>query len=258
MYVHYYMSIHFGLVYKLILVGLVQLHVIDWCKGSEIITGSKVEKKAICLRAFSHWPWIYVPLRAWLPLVMTFVQNVARSSFKKDPPNLNFMLSLPCLLAVPCSSVAHSIVNQEALPYRSAVSWLGKATMSIYGSIPKTFLVVGTLLGGSAVGVGAFATHSLRGVLDDNALSLVRTAVQYQMYHALALLAVGLLCLWQKEPSLALKISGSAFIVGVLGFSGSLYGLSFNLPIWFGFLTPMGGLFLLIGWGSLAIAALNL
>jgi uncharacterized membrane protein YgdD (TMEM256/DUF423 family) len=130
--------------------------------------------------------------------------------------------------------------------------------MSRYSFSPKLFLAVGALLGGSAVGVGAFATHSLRGALDNNALSLIKTAAQYQMYHALALLAVGLLCLYQKEPSLALKVSGSAFIVGVLGFSGSLYGLSCTSLVWFGFLTPVGGLFLLMGWGALAIAALNL
>jgi uncharacterized membrane protein YgdD (TMEM256/DUF423 family) len=124
--------------------------------------------------------------------------------------------------------------------------------------MPKLFLAVGALLGGSAVGVGAFATHSLRRVLDSNALALVKTAAQYQMYHALALLAVGLLCLWQPEPSPALKVSGSAFIVGVLGFSGSLYCLSFNFPVWVGFLTPAGGLFLLVGWLALAIAALKL
>jgi uncharacterized membrane protein YgdD (TMEM256/DUF423 family) len=131
------------------------------------------------------------------------------------------------------------------------------------GFTPRLFLAVGAVLGGSAVGVGAFATHALSKALDNNALSLIRTATQYQMYHALALLAVGLLSLWQKEPSLALKISGSAFIIGVLGFSGSLYGLSYVSLVhtsisWLGFLTPVGGLFLLMGWGALASAALKL
>ncbi len=122
----------------------------------------------------------------------------------------------------------------------------------------RFFLATGAVLGGSAVAIGAFATHALREVLDHPALSLIRTATQYQMYHALALLAVGLLCLWQKEPSIVLKASGSAFIVGALGFSGSLYGLSYTSLSWFGFLTPIGGLFLLVGWGALMIATLKL
>jgi uncharacterized membrane protein YgdD (TMEM256/DUF423 family) len=133
--------------------------------------------------------------------------------------------------------------------------------MSRYGSMAKLFLVVGALLGGSAVGAGAFSTHALRAAISDSALSLIKTAAQYQMYHALALLAVGLLYLHKKQHSLALNVSGCALITGALGFSGSLYGLGglgADSPVWIGLLTPIGGLFLLIGWSALAIAAFNL
>lgn len=120
------------------------------------------------------------------------------------------------------------------------------------------WIALGALLGGSSVLIGAFAAHSLRGVLSPSALILVETGSRYQMYHALALLGVGLLALWHKEPSVFLNITVWCFVAGVLCFSGSLYGLSTGHASWLGPVTPLGGLFLLVGWGSLAIAALKL
>lgn len=122
----------------------------------------------------------------------------------------------------------------------------------------KLFMVLGALLGGLSVLIGAFAAHSLRGVLSQSALALVETGARYQMYHSLALLGVGLLYLWQKESNLPLTIAGSCFIAGVLCFSGSLYGLSGGAAPWLGPVTPLGGVLLLMGWGALAIAALRL
>jgi uncharacterized membrane protein YgdD (TMEM256/DUF423 family) len=120
------------------------------------------------------------------------------------------------------------------------------------------FIALGALLGGLSVLVGAFAAHSLRSVLSPTALALVETGARYQMYHALALLGVGLLVLWQKESSLLLTIAGSCFVGGVLLFSGSLYGLGLSNVPWLGPITPIGGLLLIGGWGILAIAALKL
>jgi uncharacterized membrane protein YgdD (TMEM256/DUF423 family) len=120
------------------------------------------------------------------------------------------------------------------------------------------FMAFGALLGGLSVLIGAFAVHSLRGVLSPSVLALIETGARYQMYHALALLGVGLLALWHKESSVLLTITGWCFVAGALCFSGSLYGLSTGHASWLGPVTPMGGLLLLVGWGGLAIAAFKL
>jgi uncharacterized membrane protein YgdD (TMEM256/DUF423 family) len=122
----------------------------------------------------------------------------------------------------------------------------------------NAFIALGASLGGLSVLIGAFAAHSLRAVLSPSALALVETGARYQMYHALALFGVGLLSFWYKEPNLLLMIAGSCFVVGVLLFSGSLYGLSLGNAAWLGPVTPVGGLLLMGGWCVLAIAALKL
>jgi uncharacterized membrane protein YgdD (TMEM256/DUF423 family) len=121
----------------------------------------------------------------------------------------------------------------------------------------NVFIALGALLGGLSVLIGAFGAHSLRAVLSPSALALVETGARYQMYHALALFGVGLLSLWQKDSTLLLTIAGSCFAVGVLLFSGSLYGLSLGNAAWVSPVTPIGGLLLMGGWGVLAIAALK-
>jgi uncharacterized membrane protein YgdD (TMEM256/DUF423 family) len=122
----------------------------------------------------------------------------------------------------------------------------------------KLFIGFGALLGGLSVLIGAFAAHALRGALLPSALALVETGARYQMYHALALLGVGLLSLWQKESNLLLVTAGSCFMAGVLCFSGSLYGLGLSSALWLGSVTPIGGVLLVAGWGAVAIAALKL
>jgi uncharacterized membrane protein YgdD (TMEM256/DUF423 family) len=122
----------------------------------------------------------------------------------------------------------------------------------------NAFIALGASLGGLSVLIGAFAAHSLRAVLSPSALTLVETGARYQMYHALALFGVGLLSFWYEEPNLLLMIAGSCFVIGVLLFSGSLYGLSLGNAAWLGPVTPVGGLLLMGGWCLLAIAALKL
>lgn len=107
-----------------------------------------------------------------------------------------------------------------------------------------------------AVCLGAFAAHGLKSHLDAYALAIWQTAVQYQMYHSLALLAVGLAYL--HKPLKSLKLAGLAFILGALLFSGSLYALALGAPRWFGAMTPLGGLGFLLGWLALGIAAKQL
>jgi uncharacterized membrane protein YgdD (TMEM256/DUF423 family) len=75
------------------------------------------------------------------------------------------------------------------------------------------------------------------------------------MYHALALLAVGLL--YQAQQAKALKLSGLAFILGSFLFSGSLYAMALGAPKALGVITPLGGLSFLAGWAALVIHALR-
>src|SRR5438309_1330723 len=88
------------------------------------------------------------------------------------------------------------------------------------GGEPMTWLRVGAVLGFLAVGMGAFGAHGLRGKLEAlGTAASFQTAAQYQMYHALALVAVGLLAApGRPGPAAALAVAGWAFLVGVLLF----------------------------------------
>ncbi len=118
------------------------------------------------------------------------------------------------------------------------------------------FLMIAALFGLLSVMLGAFAAHGLRARLSDSALSAFETGVQYQMYHALALLGVVALLRWMG-PSLSLLTTGWAFVVGVLLFSGSLYGLALGGPRWLGPVTPVGGLCFRLGWAMLLIVGIS-
>jgi len=120
----------------------------------------------------------------------------------------------------------------------------------------RLFLSAAALTGFLAVMLGAFAAHALKGKLDPYALGIFQTGVSYQMYHALALLAVAILLSFYQSQWLVW--AGYAFIVGILLFCGSLYWLAFGAPRWVGPITPLGGLGLLIGWACLFIAAFKL
>ena len=100
-----------------------------------------------------------------------------------------------------------------------------------------------------AVCLGAFAAHGLKDQISVEALVIWQTGVQYQMYHALALLVVGVL--YQLQTAKTLKIAGLAFIIGSLLFSGSLYALALGAPRSLGIVTPIGGTGFLIGWIAL-------
>lgn len=118
----------------------------------------------------------------------------------------------------------------------------------------RFFLVIAAIGGFFAVVIGAFAAHGLKQTLAPEMLEVVKTGVQYQMYHALVLLLVGL-WLSHKPAAFGLKASGLAFILGILMFSGSLYALALGAPRWLGPITPLGGLCFLIGWLLLLTAA---
>lgn len=115
------------------------------------------------------------------------------------------------------------------------------------------WIIIGSLAGALAVGFGAFGAHGLRERLDADALAVFDIAARYQMYHALALLAVGFLAL--RIDNLTIRIAGSAFLLGIILFSGSLYALALTGQRWMGMITPVGGLSFIVGWVALAIAA---
>lgn len=121
----------------------------------------------------------------------------------------------------------------------------------------QIFLAIAAILGALSVAAGAFGAHALRTQLSDRALEIFETGARYQMYHALALLAVGILLSRAELVPPTLPFSGFAFILGTVIFSGSLYALSISNIKWLGAITPLGGAFFIAGWVCLAIAALQ-
>ncbi|MBO9637913.1 DUF423 domain-containing protein [Siphonobacter aquaeclarae] len=112
-------------------------------------------------------------------------------------------------------------------------------------------LLAGSLLGALGVGLGAFGAHALRSMLlATNRIDTFETAVKYQFYHALALVAVGILM--QQFPEKNWSAAGWSFLVGTLIFSGSLYLICFTGIKVFGAITPIGGVALIAGWLLLA------
>lgn len=116
-------------------------------------------------------------------------------------------------------------------------------------------VLAGAFYGLTGVVLGAFAAHALGAQLATEMLAVWKTAVEYQLVHALALLLVGLLAL--QRPSSAIRNSGLCFGLGVALFSGSLYALALLGSSWIGAITPLGGLLLLAGWAQLIWAALR-
>lgn len=114
----------------------------------------------------------------------------------------------------------------------------------------KPLGALGGLLGLLAVAAGAFGAHGLRGRLSPEMLGAFETGARYQMYHALALLAVALLL--ERRPSPVVRAAGWCLAAGTVTFSGSLYLLALTGSSWLGAITPLGGLALLVGWGTLA------
>jgi uncharacterized membrane protein YgdD (TMEM256/DUF423 family) len=109
----------------------------------------------------------------------------------------------------------------------------------------QPLVAVAALLAGTAVAAGALAAH---GIADPTAVRLVETASRYQMWHALAMLALAAM-------PLRAEAAGWGFALGVVLFSGSLYGLALGAPRWLAWLTPLGGLTLIGSWAAVAIAA---
>ena len=125
----------------------------------------------------------------------------------------------------------------------------------------NVWLFIAAVLGGLAVGAGAFGAHALKKNLAaqsdaaaaERSLANWETAARYQMYHALALLAVGVLA--TRDRSGLLNAAGAAMTLGTLIFSGCLYALVLSGQRWLGAIVPIGGSLLIVGWLLLAVAS---
>lgn len=139
----------------------------------------------------------------------------------------------------------------------------------------KSWTVIGGLFAALAVALGAYAAHGLDKYLvekyagetrevvgqtvpaAEKYLTDFRTGVSYQMYHALGLIAVGLLS--ETKRCLGLQIAAWCFVLGILLFSGALYVIALQGPQWqgirWGLFAPFGGIAYILGWLSLAISA---
>jgi len=120
----------------------------------------------------------------------------------------------------------------------------------------KLFLAAGGLAAFAAVALGAFGAHALKTRLSTETLALWHTGVEYHAYHALGLLAVGLVAA-QLPESMLLKWSGWLMLAGIVLFSGSLYALALAGERWLGAITPIGGTAFLAAWGLFVIAVLK-
>lgn len=121
----------------------------------------------------------------------------------------------------------------------------------------RGFIKTAAITGALTVALGAFAAHGLKNILPADLLAVFETAVKYQFYHVLALLATGIL--YASQSPAKLKWSGYLFITGMVLFCGSLYLLCYvkynqiNME-WIGAVTPFGGAAFIGGWIMLAAA----
>ncbi len=115
------------------------------------------------------------------------------------------------------------------------------------------FIFLGGLCALLGVAFGAFGAHALKTSLSTEALAIYRTAVDYQMWHALGLLCIGILN--QQSPEIkVLRWSGWLMFSGIILFSGSLYVLAYTNTTWVGMITPIGGVCFLLAWLFLCLS----
>lgn len=116
----------------------------------------------------------------------------------------------------------------------------------------KGFLRTAAVLGALAVTLGAFGAHGLKKIVPPETVSTFETGVRYQFYHTFALLIIAIL--FEKFPHRNIRYAGICFITGIVLFSGSLYALTFLQATntvglrGIGAVTPIGGLFFIVGW----------
>ena len=122
----------------------------------------------------------------------------------------------------------------------------------------KGSIISGAVHGFLAVSLGAFGAHALENVLDDYGQGIWDTAVQYQMFHAAALILIGILMSAKLFGEMKqLKTAMICMNAGIFFFSGSLFVLALSGIKVLGAITPVGGVFFLIGWAMVIAATLK-
>ena len=116
--------------------------------------------------------------------------------------------------------------------------------------MPKLLILFAAINGFLAVTLGAFAAHGLETIIAADLLETFGTAVEYHIYHSLALLGTAVLG-FQFPQEKFLRLAGILFLLGILFFSGSLYLLTLSGVRWLGAITPIGGIFFLAAWANL-------
>ncbi|ANB60091.1 DUF423 domain-containing protein [Anoxybacteroides amylolyticum] len=120
----------------------------------------------------------------------------------------------------------------------------------------KVFVLLGAIASFLAVALGAFGAHGLEGKIPDRYLDIWKTAVHYQMFHAVGLFVIALLLAkWPNASTLV--TAGWMMVIGIVLFSGSLYVLSVTQIKPLGAITPFGGVAFLIAWALVAYVALK-
>jgi uncharacterized membrane protein YgdD (TMEM256/DUF423 family) len=125
----------------------------------------------------------------------------------------------------------------------------GAAAGGDHGAAPGLALCLAVAAGATGCALGAFGAHALRARLDPGMLEIYRTGVLYQMFHALALLAVAALGPRLGRP----RLTASLFAAGIVIFSGSLYTLAISGVRTWGAVTPLGGLCFIAAWLSMLV-----
>jgi uncharacterized membrane protein YgdD (TMEM256/DUF423 family) len=120
----------------------------------------------------------------------------------------------------------------------------------------KFFLAAGGVAALLAVALGAFGAHALKSRIAPEMLAVWHTGIEYHIFHALGLLAVGIVTT-QLPESAPLKWAGWLMLAGIVLFSGSLYALALSGERWLGALTPVGGLAFLAAWALFVVAAIK-
>jgi uncharacterized membrane protein YgdD (TMEM256/DUF423 family) len=118
------------------------------------------------------------------------------------------------------------------------------------------WIAIGAIAGAVGVALGAFGAHGLKDRVSPDLLAVFETGVRYHMYHALALVAVGLL-MTRGTAGWLVSTAGVLFLAGIIIFSGSLYAMTFTGARWLGAVTPLGGVCFILGWVVLAVVALR-
>jgi uncharacterized membrane protein YgdD (TMEM256/DUF423 family) len=125
----------------------------------------------------------------------------------------------------------------------------------------KLFLIIGTILGGLSVALGAFGAHGLKKIVAPETVATYQTGVQYQMYHALAILVLGVIT--DRFFNSFISYAGWFFLAGIVLFSGSLYlivsmhAMNKDIPVAVNIITPIGGLLFIAGWILLLVGILR-